>query len=69
MLSNILFRDNGVGGAVIKLEKIFLYQDGEKRCFMSGATLDRKVANFALEKIIWVILNFYLVFLVPSEVL
>ena len=49
--SNILFRDNGVKGAVIKLGKDFSFTKMvEKDVLESGAaTLDRKVANFALE--------------------
>ena len=49
--SNILFRDNGVKGAVIKLGKNFSYTKLiEKDVLDVGAgTLDRKVANFAKE--------------------
>ena len=47
--SNILFRDNGVKGVVIKLGKDFSYTKLlEKNIIEVGAsTLDRKVANFA----------------------
>ena len=49
--SNILFRDNGVKGAVIKLGKNFSYTKLiEKNVLDVGAaTLYRKVANFAKE--------------------
>ncbi len=47
--SNILFRDNGVKGAVIKLTQDFSYvKIIDKNILEVGAaTLDRKVANFA----------------------
>ncbi len=49
--SNILFRDNGVKGAVIKLGNEFSYTKlVNKNIIDAGAsTLDRKVANFAKE--------------------
>ena len=49
--SNILFRDNGVRGVVIKLGKDFSFiKKIEKNNLEVGAaTPDRKVANFALE--------------------
>ena len=49
--SNTLFRDNGVKGAVIKLGKNFSYTriiNGDI-VEVGAATLDRKVANFAME--------------------
>ncbi len=50
--SNILFRDNGVRGAVIKLGKSFSYTKliGDKILEVGASTLDRKVANFAKDK-------------------
>ncbi len=47
--SNILFRDNGVKGVVIKLGKIFSYTKliGKNIIETGGATLDKKVADFA----------------------
>ena len=47
--SNILFRDNGVKGAVIKLGKGFSYTKIINKDIIEAgaATLDRKVANFA----------------------
>jgi UDP-N-acetylmuramate dehydrogenase len=47
--SNILFRDNGVKGAVIKLGKNFSYTKliDSEIIEVGAATLDRKVANFA----------------------
>ncbi len=49
--SNILFRDSGVKGIVIKLGSEFSYTKLiEKNIILTGAaTLDRKVANFAKE--------------------
>ena len=49
--SNILFRDRGVRGAVIKLGKEFSFINkiGEDVLEVGAATLDRKVANFAVE--------------------
>ena len=49
--SNILFRDKGVKGVVIKLGNNFSYTNLlEKNIIATGAaTLDRKVANFAKE--------------------
>ena len=49
--SNILFRDKGVRGAVIKLGKEFSFikKIGEDILEVGAATLDRKVANFAME--------------------
>ncbi len=49
--SNILFRDKGVRGAVIKLGKEFSYikKIGDDVLEVGAATLDRKVANFAME--------------------
>ena len=49
--SNILFRDNGVKGVVIKLGNGFSYTNlQEKDIVVAGAaTLDRKVADFAKE--------------------
>ncbi len=49
--SNTLFRDNGVKGAVIKLGKNFSYTRIINRDIIEvgAATLDRKVANFAME--------------------
>ena len=50
--SNILFRDNGVKGVVIKLGKSFSYTNLLKENVIEAgaATLDRKVSNFAKEK-------------------
>tara|TARA_B100000963_G_scaffold111424_1_gene96999 strand:- start:9652 stop:10557 length:906 start_codon:yes stop_codon:yes gene_type:complete len=47
--SNILFRDKGVKGAVIKLGKSFSYEKLIKKNVIEvgAATLDRKVAEFA----------------------
>ena len=47
--SNTLFRDNGVGGAVIKLGKDFSYTKLIKKDVIDAgaATLDRQIANFA----------------------
>ena len=47
--SNILFKDNGVKGAVIKLGKDFSFTKLIDRDILEvgAATLDRKVANFA----------------------
>ena len=47
--SNILFRDNGVKGAVIKLGKNFSYTKiiGKNIIEAGGATLDKKIADFA----------------------
>ncbi len=47
--SNILFRDNGIKGVVIKLGKGFSYINliGENELEVGAATLDKKVANFA----------------------
>ena len=49
--SNVLFRDNGVKGAVIKLGKGFSYTKliNKNILHVGAATLDRKVANFAKE--------------------
>ncbi len=49
--SNILFRDKGVKGVVIKLGKGFSYTNliEKDKIFTGAATLDRKVANFAKE--------------------
>ena len=49
--SNTLFRDNGVRGVVIKLGKDFSFikKIEENILEVGAATLDRKVANFALE--------------------
>ena len=49
--SNILFRDRGVRGVVIKLGKEFSFikKIGEDILEVGAATLDRKVANFAME--------------------
>ena len=49
--SNILFRDNGVKGAVIKLGKNFSFTRliGKDIIEVGAGTLDRKVANFAKE--------------------
>ena len=49
--SNILFRDNGVKGVVIKLGKGFSYINliEENELEVGAATLDKKVANFALD--------------------
>ncbi len=47
--SNILFRDNGIKGVVIKLGKGFSYINltKENEIEVGAATLDKKVANFA----------------------
>ena len=47
--SNILFRDNGVKGVVVKLGSNFSYTKLIKKNIIEvgAATLDRKVANFA----------------------
>ena len=47
--SNILFRDNGVKGVVIKLGRDFSYTKliNENILEVGAATLDRKVSNFA----------------------
>ena len=47
--SNILFRDNGVKGAVIKLGSNFSYTKllSKETIDVGSATLDRKLANFA----------------------
>ncbi len=47
--SNILFRDNGIKGVVIKLGKGFSHINliGENEIEVGAATLDKKVANFA----------------------
>ena len=47
--SNILFRDNGIKGVVIKLGKGFSYINltRENEIEVGAATLDKKVANFA----------------------
>ena len=47
--SNILFRDNGIRGVVIKLGKGFSHINliGENEIEVGAATLDKKVANFA----------------------
>ena len=49
--SNILFRDNGVKGAVIKLGKNFSFTRliGKDIIEVGAGTLDRKVADFAKE--------------------
>ena len=49
--SNTLFRDNGVRGVVIKLGKEFSFikKIEENVLEIGAATLDRKVANFAME--------------------
>ena len=49
--SNILFRDSGVRGAVIKLGQDFSFCKIEEGDILTvgAATLDRKVANFAKE--------------------
>jgi len=49
--SNILFRDNGVKGAVIKLGQDFSYTKLISKDILEvgAATLDRKVSNFARE--------------------
>ena len=49
--SNILFRDNGVKGAVIKLGKNFSFTRliGDDIIEVGAGTLDRKVADFAKE--------------------
>ena len=49
--SNTLFRDNGVRGVVIKLGKEFSFikKIKENVLEVGAATLDRKVANFAME--------------------
>ena len=49
--SNILFRDNGVRGVVIKLGKEFSFINKIEGNILEvgAATLDRKVANFAME--------------------
>ena len=49
--SNILFRDNGVKGAVIKLGKEFSHIEliDKNTLNVGAATLDRKVAHFAKE--------------------
>ena len=49
--SNILFRDNGVKGAVIKLGKSLSYTKliKDNTIEVGAATLDRKVADFAKE--------------------
>ncbi len=49
--SNILFRDNGVKGAVIKLGKNFSYIEiiDDNVIDVGAATLDRKLANFAVD--------------------
>tara|TARA_X000000950_G_scaffold286244_1_gene394547 strand:- start:736 stop:1641 length:906 start_codon:yes stop_codon:yes gene_type:complete len=49
--SNILFRDNGVKGVVIKLGNDFSYTKliNKNIIDVGAATLDRKVANFAKE--------------------
>ena len=49
--SNILFRDKGVKGVVIKLGNGFSYTNliEKDKIFTGAATLDRKVANFAKE--------------------
>jgi len=50
--SNTLFRDNGVKGAVIKLSKDFSYIKliDNNILEVGGATLDRKIAEFAKKK-------------------
>ena len=50
--SNTLFRDKGVGGAVIKLGINFSYTKliGKDVIDTGAATLDRKIANFAKNK-------------------
>jgi len=52
--SNILFRDNGVKGIVIKLGPNFSYLKMiDKNILEAGAaTLDRKVANFAKDNVV-----------------
>ena len=47
--SNILFRDKGIKGVVIKLGKGFSYINsiGDNEIEVGAATLDKKVANFA----------------------
>jgi UDP-N-acetylmuramate dehydrogenase len=49
--SNILFRDNGVKGVVVKLGKNFSYTKliNKDTIEVGAATLDRKVSNFATE--------------------
>ena len=49
--SNILFRDNGVKGVVIKLGRDFSYTKviDDNIIDVGAATLDRQVANFAKE--------------------
>ena len=49
--SNILFRDKGVKGAVIKLGKNFSYTKliNRNTIEVGAATLDRKVSNFAID--------------------
>ena len=49
--SNILFRDNGIKGVVIKLGNSFSYSklDGKDTLQIGAATFDRKVADFAKE--------------------
>ena len=49
--SNILFRDKGVKGAVIKLGRDFSFTEiiNKTTINVGAATLDRKVANFAKE--------------------
>ncbi len=49
--SNILFRDKGVKGAVIKLGKNFSYTKliNSNTIEVGAATLDRKVSNFAID--------------------
>ena len=49
--SNILFRDNGVKGVVLKLGASFSYTKliGKDILNVGAATLDRKVSNFAKE--------------------
>ena len=49
--SNILFRDNGVKGAVIKLGKEFSFikKINKDTLEIGAATLDRNIANFAKE--------------------
>ena len=49
--SNTLFRDNGVKGVVVKLGQSFSFIKKEDKNILhvGAATLDRKVANFAME--------------------
>ncbi len=49
--SNTLFRDSGFNGIVIKLGKDFSYTNllGDNQIEVGGATLDKKISDFAVE--------------------